>query len=161
MTAAVLLPIAGLDAGGLVTEVASDGGAASVAGAGAGRAMRRCCLFALAGMVWPEDDPGKKSIDIRDVADIKDSPSRLPVQFARKLYEAGESGMGYTVFTVSFSDGSHQAYVTGNAIDFIEYPDGQTPATVVDVLPHVGRADPNQRNGPDYFWCLYSDRPTS
>ena len=111
--------------------------------------------------VWPEDDPGKQSIDIRDVAAIKDSPLRLPVQFARKLYEAGESGMGYTVFTVAFSDGSHQAYVTGNAVDFVEYPVGQSPSTVVDVLPHIGRADPNQRNGPDYFWCLFSDQPTS
>jgi hypothetical protein len=105
--------------------------------------------------VWPEDDPGKRSINIRDVVSISDSQVRLPARFAAELYAAGESGMGYCIFTVIFEDGSRQAYVTGNAVDFVDYPQGQSPATVAKVLPHVGRGDPNLRNGPEYHWCLF------
>lgn len=105
--------------------------------------------------VWPEDDPGKTSIDPGEVAELRESPSRLPVQFASKLYEAGESGMGYTIFTLIFRDGSRAAFVAGNAIDFIDYPVGQSPATVVDAIPHVGRGDPTMRTSPSYAWCLY------
>ena len=105
--------------------------------------------------VWPEDDPGKRSIDIRDVVSISDSQVRLPARFAAELYAAGESGMGYCIFTVMFDDGSRQAYATGNAVDFVDYPQGQSPATVAKVLPHVGRGDPSLRNGPEYHWCLF------
>jgi hypothetical protein len=105
--------------------------------------------------VWPEDDPGKRSIDIQDVVSINDSRSRLPARFAAEIDAAGESGMGYCIFTVIFNDGSRQAYATGNAVDFVDYPKGQSPATVAKVLPHVGRGDPNLRNGPEYHWCLF------
>jgi hypothetical protein len=105
--------------------------------------------------VWPEDDRGKRSVDIGMVAGINDSPSRLPARFADQLYKAGETGMGYTIFTVRFRNGSSIAVETGNAIDFIEYPDGQSPQTVVGVLPNVGRNDPHLRPGPEYWWCLY------
>lgn len=105
--------------------------------------------------IWPEDDSGKRSVDIRRVASINESPSRLPARFADELYKAGESGMGYTIFTVRFRDGSSMAVGTGNAVDFIDYPDGQSPQTVVDVLPHIGRDDPHLRSGPEYYWCLY------
>lgn len=105
--------------------------------------------------VWPEDDPAKRSVDVRQVVSISNSPTALPAIYAKKLYAAGESGMGYTVFTVVFSDGLRQAYATGNAIDFIDYPAGQSPATVADVLPHVGRDDARLMRGPDYSWCLF------
>jgi hypothetical protein len=105
--------------------------------------------------VWPEEDGGKSSLDIRSVAQIMDSPSRLPAKFANELYEAGESGMGYTIFTVRFRDGSFIVVGTGNAIDFIDYPKGQSPDTVVGVVPHLGRDDPNIRTGPEYRWCLF------
>jgi hypothetical protein len=105
--------------------------------------------------IWPEDDRGKRSVDIRTVASINDSPSRLPARFADELYKAGESGMGYTIFTVRFRDGSSIAVGTGDAVDFIDYPDGQSPQTVVGVLPHVGRDDRHLRSGPEYWWCLY------
>ncbi len=107
--------------------------------------------------VWPEHDRGKRSLDIRIVASINDSPSRLPARFADELYEAGESGMGYTIFTVRFRDGNSIAVGTGNAVDFIDYPDEQSPQTVVGVLPHVGQDDPNLRSGPEYWWCLYEE----
>lgn len=106
--------------------------------------------------VWPEDDKGKESIRIDDVAEVHDSRHRLPARFAEKLYAAGESGMGYTIFTVLFADGSHMAIQTGNAIDFITYPAGKGPMDVVDVVPHVGREDPQLCKGSGYFWCLYA-----
>jgi hypothetical protein len=105
--------------------------------------------------VWPEEDGGKFSLDIRSVVRIADSPSRLPANFANQVYDAGESGMGYTIFTVQFRDGTSMAVGTGNAIDFIEYPHGQSPQTVVGILPHIGREDPKLRSGPDYRWCLF------
>ena len=105
--------------------------------------------------VWPEDDSGKLSIDIRNVVAIADSPSRLPPQAANALYDAGESGMGYTLFTVAFADGSSVPFVSGNAIDFIDYPPGQSRDTVVNVVPHAGRDAPAIRQAPLYYWCLY------
>ncbi len=63
--------------------------------------------------------------------------------------------MGYTIFTVVFSDGSRQAYVTGNAVDFIRYPGDKGPADVVKVLPHEGR-NTEMVKAPEYYWCLYS-----
>jgi hypothetical protein len=80
----------------------------------------------------------------------------LPARFANKLYNAGESGMGYTIFTVVFSDGTKQAYSAGNAVDFIRYPEGKGPADVADVLPHEGRNE-IQIRVPEYYWCLYSE----
>jgi hypothetical protein len=70
--------------------------------------------------IYPEDAPGKLHVSIQDVVNVEESPSRLPATLANKLYRAGESGMGYTVFTVVFRDGSRQAYVTGGAVDFID-----------------------------------------
>ncbi len=107
--------------------------------------------------VWPEDDRAKRSIRIEDVAEIRESPDRLPVELAEKLYAAGESGMGYCVFTVVLDDGLRLPVVSGNAVDFIEYPPGKGPANAVDVIPHEGRNAPNLRQAPKYYWCLYSD----
>lgn len=109
--------------------------------------------------VWPENDRGKRSLDIMLVASIADSPTRLPAHFADEIYRAGESGMGYTIFTVRFQDGTSVAIGTGNAIDFINYPEGQSPDTIASVLPHVGRADPHILKAPEYTWCLF-DRET-
>ena len=89
--------------------------------------------------VYPEDDSGKRFISIDDVEQVEDSPVRLPARFANELYRSGESGMGYTIFTVVFSDGSRQACVTGNAVDFVSYPVGKGPRDVTAVRPHEGR----------------------
>ena len=109
--------------------------------------------------VYPEKDC---SISISDVASLIESPSRLPPRFANELYRAGESGMGYRLFTVVFSRRfgilpRRQAYVTGaSALDFIEYPSGVGPKNVKAILPHVGR-DASPRTCPKYSWCLYSE----
>lgn len=106
--------------------------------------------------VYPEQDHWKSSIKIADVVSIAESPSRLPAQVANRLYEAGESGMGYQIFTIVFSDGTKQPYLTGGAVDFVEYPQGKGIKDVITVLPHVGR-DQNPLQGPKYYWCLYSE----
>jgi hypothetical protein len=108
--------------------------------------------------VYPENDSGKKWIRVEDVAKVEDSPTRLPAQFANTLYSHGESGMGYTIFTVVFNDGQRQAYGTGNALDFIRYPPGKGPEDVSAVIPHEGRQDPNLVSSPDWYWCLYSEQ---
>lgn len=108
--------------------------------------------------VYPEDDRGKKFVKIEDVVAVEDSPSRLPARFANQIYDHGESGMGYTIFTVVFSDGERQAYGTGNAVDFIRYPDGKVPNDVSSVLPHEGR-NAQSVGPPDWYWCLYSGEP--
>jgi hypothetical protein len=108
---------------------------------------------------WGFYPKGERNISINDVASFRDSPSRLPAAFANKLYSAGESLMGSAIFTVVFSDGSTQAYSTGDMIDFISYPDGKSPADVVDVLPHVGRNATPQKGRHSYL-CLYSDDET-
>jgi hypothetical protein len=107
--------------------------------------------------VFPENDSHKQSVQIEDVSEIKESLSRLPPVIANKIYKAGESGMGYCVFTIVFSDGSLQAYVTGNAVDFVPLPAHKVAKDIVDVHPHEGRQAENQMNGLGYYWCLYSD----
>src|SRR5262249_60903830 len=42
--------------------------------------------------VWPEDDKGKQHISIGEVANLSESPFRLPPRFANELYRAGDSG---------------------------------------------------------------------
>lgn len=106
--------------------------------------------------VYPENDPGKRWIRMEDIAKVEESPIRLPAQFANEIYRNGESGMGYTIFTVVFSDGSRQPYGMGNAVDFIRYPDGKGPKDVVAVVPHEGRNDATRVDGSEYYWCLYS-----
>lgn len=106
--------------------------------------------------VYPQQDRAKSYISVEDVDALTESPRRLPPRFANKLYQSGESGMGYTIFTVEFTDGSRQAYGTGNAVDFIRYPEGKGQSDVVEVLPHEGRnAEPV--SCPEYYWCLFSE----
>ena len=69
--------------------------------------------------------------------------------------------MGYCLFTVIFksensSVESSQVYLTGDAVDFIDYPEGKGPKDALRVLPHVGRGL-NYIRGPKYCWCLYSE----
>ncbi len=106
--------------------------------------------------ICPQQDRGKSHISIADVDALADSPRRLPALFANKLYESGESGMGYTIFTVVFADGSRQAYGGGSAVDFIRYPEGKGPSDVAGVLPHEGR-NAELITRPDYYWCLFSE----
>jgi DNA-binding IscR family transcriptional regulator len=67
--------------------------------------------------------------------------------------------MGYTIFTIVFSDGERQACITGGAVDFIRYPNGKGPNDVSSVLPHEGGRNAEQVGAPDWYWCLYSGEP--
>jgi hypothetical protein len=107
--------------------------------------------------IYPEDDRGKSWIRVEDVVQVKESRSRLPTRFANELYRHGESGMGYTIFTIVFSDGSRHACVTGNAVDFIRYPPDLGPEDVIAVLPHEGSRDDSLIRSPEWYWCLYSE----
>jgi hypothetical protein len=106
--------------------------------------------------VYPEEDPGKRSVLIDEVLEIESSPTRLPAKIATQIYDAGESGMGFFIFTVVFADSQKVAYQSGNAVDFIPYPTGKGPQDVIDVIPHEGRNDPSLRNALKWYWCLYS-----
>ena len=107
---------------------------------------------------WGSHPEKPWSIDIEDIAEVADSSSRLPAGFATELYRAGESGMGYEIFTVVFTDGLRQAWGGGSAVDFIRYPPGKGPADVAQVIPHEGRNDPNIMTRPRAHVCLYSAR---
>lgn len=114
--------------------------------------------------VWPWDDPAKVWIPIERVKQIQDSPERLPPKYATVLYHAGESGMGYVVFTVVLRDGRRLPYITGNAVDFPCWPPGVSPAMITDVIPHEGREHfrtphvptPPEKQSAEYVWCLYA-----
>jgi hypothetical protein len=108
---------------------------------------------------WDERRP---YISLDDVVAIRESPTRLPSKYSDRVYQAGESGMGYVVFTVVTSNGSRYPFSMGDAVDFPNWPPNVEPRDVIDVLPHVGREafrdggyQPTQ-HGADYFWCLYS-----
>jgi hypothetical protein len=105
--------------------------------------------------VWPDDDPGKREIAIQDVAQIQPSPNRLPARFAREMYAVGESGIGYCIFTLRFSDDTQQAYCTGNLIDFPELPAGKSLGDVVALVANEGKAEQTLAARP-YYWCLFS-----
>jgi hypothetical protein len=104
--------------------------------------------------VWPEDDKGKRFVLVEDLASISESPFRLPAKFANEIYRAGESGMGYCIFTVVFSDGTEQACLGGNAVDFVKLRDGKSVADITAVIPHKGR-DATHMESPQYNWCLF------
>lgn len=107
--------------------------------------------------VWPEEDPAKKYIDISKVLHIKKSPTRLPVYIANKIYDAGESGMGYHIFTLVFCDGLKQVYQGGDVVDFVPMPEGENIEKIIDVVSHKGREENHILKGDDYFWCLFEE----
>jgi hypothetical protein len=107
--------------------------------------------------VWPEEDRQKRSVDINEVTTITISVKRLPWKFAEKVYDAGESGMGYHVFTIVFEDGTREIILAGGAVDFIDYSHGHSAEDVIDVIPHAGRGSPEMREAASYAWCLYSE----
>ena len=107
-------------------------------------------------------DPKRSFLSPDDVEAIEESPHRLPAPLANVLYAAGESGMGYVVFTVAFRDGTRLPFLTGNAVDFPDWPPGIDPRDAVAVEPHAGReqfqsADRDPHTGSaEAVWCVYS-----
>ncbi len=112
--------------------------------------------------IKPQEDPGKDSVSLEEVIALRESPSRLAAHLANKVYSAGESGMGYSLFVVVMRDGTRLPFVVGNAVDFPAWPSGVDPRDAVDVEPHAGRdlfrdraPGPSERSA-SYSWCLYS-----
>jgi hypothetical protein len=106
--------------------------------------------------MYPERDPAKGSIDLNEVLSITESVHRLPVKFANRLYELGESGMGYYAFTVVFESGTDACNLTGGFVDFVNYPEGFTKLDIVEVIPHTKGAT-GYIDGPRYSWCALSE----
>jgi hypothetical protein len=104
-----------------------------------------------------QTDGAKRLIRVEDVAEVRDSPTRLPSRFANELYRHGESGMGYTIFTVVFSDGRRQACVSSAGVDFIQYPPGKGSRDVIAVIPHEGKRDESLVKAPLSYWCIYAE----
>ena len=108
---------------------------------------------------WPRAHRDE-SIEIDDVASVSESPSRLAPRLADRILQAGETGMGYTKFTLVLRDGRKVNTRTGNAVDFPGLPVGVAASDVVDVVPHqhVGDSETTMSD-PPYRWCLYSLPP--
>jgi hypothetical protein len=102
--------------------------------------------------VRPEHDQGKRAVRIEDVVKAEDSPAWLPAEFANEIYRHGESGMGYTIFPVVFSDGTRQACGSGNAVDFVRCPERKGPKDGTQVISHEGR-NAHPVSAPDGYWC--------
>ena len=109
----------------------------------------------------PEEDASRRALALEAIEDVAESPTRLPVRVADRLYRAGESGKGYAVFTLLLSNGRRLPYHTGHAVDFPQWPDDVTPDLVEDALPHEASEEFRRRTpGPQegsapHLWCLY------
>lgn len=110
------------------------------------------------GGVWPLDDPCKSSFSIARVKRIFSSPSRLPALLANKLYRGGETSMGGTSFALILRDGRRIPVLTGNAVDFPEYPPEVKPSDIVDVIHGYNEISASRIGTADYCWCLYTTR---
>lgn len=100
----------------------------------------------------------KSWIPLDNIVEVADSPFRLPAALANVLYEAGESGMGYVIYTIVLRDGSSIAVGSGYIVDFPDLPDGVTSEDIVDVLPNEGReriARGDCIRDADFLECYY------
>jgi hypothetical protein len=105
--------------------------------------------------VPPEADPDKRCVRVEDVADLAESPSRLPRRLVEQIYAAEESGMGYHVFTLEFTDGARLAVRTGNTVEFVPMPPGRSTREIRRVYPHLGRERAVSASALAHYWCLY------
>ena len=82
----------------------------------------------------------------------------MPAHLATRLYAAGESGMGYEIFTMDLRSGQSLVFVTGNLVDFPDLPEGVTCDDILDVHPHEGR-ERSQREGyrgsAEFRWLYF------
>jgi hypothetical protein len=104
--------------------------------------------------VWPEDDPGKKSFSFVGIKRSFSSPSRLPAPLADKLYRGGETSVGGTSFALILRDGRRIPALTGNALDFLEYPPDVDPTDIVDVIHGYHEISASRITDANYSWCL-------
>ena len=97
----------------------------------------------------------KNSTALYDIKHIRPSPTRLSASLANKLYRLGETNMGGFSFGLVLKDGRTIWAVTGDAVDFLEYPEGVSASDVGDVIHGwEGWQQTPVRNAP-FLWCLY------
>jgi hypothetical protein len=104
--------------------------------------------------VFPNADPGKRYLLIEEVLKIRESPNRLRPELANKLYQAGESGMGYLFYKLVFNNWQAIDVCTGNAVDFVPLPEGLSSENIMEVLPHQASRE-DFVTAPLYYWCLF------
>jgi hypothetical protein len=105
---------------------------------------------------WPNEDRDE-SIPIDSIASVSESRSRIAPRLADRLLEAGETGMGYTKFTLILRDGRKINTMTGGAVDFPGLPAGVVASDVEDVIIHEHVGDPTTAvTLPQTRWCLYT-----
>jgi len=106
--------------------------------------------------LWPWELPGWEYLPLDDVLQIENSPTRLPAVIATKIARAGETRMGYHVFTLLTADGLRIPRISGNP-DWVELPNGVRPQDIIDVIPHEGRSKvlDSHSHGKAFAWCLY------
>ncbi len=108
----------------------------------------------------PEVTLRQAPLRIEHIKQIESSPLRLPARLANRLYDAGESGMGYFVFTIQLKDGRRLPYVTGNAVDFPNWPPGVIPEMIDDFAKGYEekfrhRHPTKFEQSADIIWCAY------
>jgi hypothetical protein len=65
--------------------------------------------------------------------------------------------MGYEIFKMKMRDGTSHVVVTGNIVDFPDFPEGYEAKDVLDVYPHQGREESQRgyRQARPFEWCFY------
>ncbi|HXZ67475.1 MAG TPA: hypothetical protein VEH07_02700 [Alphaproteobacteria bacterium] len=124
-----------------------------------GRQLDGVYMIAAADFLKIEDPEARTVLPLGRVAHIEESPTRLPAKLANKIYRSGESAMGYYLFTLVFSDGSHLPCRTGDSVDFVDLPHSFTDRKIVSVLPHVGQkvvpSGKPQGHSAAAVWCPF------
>ena len=97
------------------------------------------------------------------VREVSECQSRMPARFARRIHDAGESGMGYHIYVVELADATSFVHIAGNlTIDLLSLPPGYSPGDVVNVWPHQGRersAKKGYRQVGDFCSLEYAREP--
>ena len=76
--------------------------------------------------------------EVDAITAIKNSPDRLPKHITEQIYLAGETRMGYYLFSLEFLDRTKTAYVsTSGRVDFLEIPNGYLFDDIINVHPHT------------------------
>jgi len=93
-----------------------------------------------------------------EIRAVAESPYRLPAGLARKLYDTGESGIGYYMFVLELTNGDSYVCTTGGIVDFPYLPRGVTSADIADVHPHAGETRSRRegcKQSADFSFCYY------
>jgi hypothetical protein len=100
-----------------------------------------------------------RAVGLDEAVSIVESPFRLPARVAQKLYDAGETGMGWHAFTLLLRDGTKLACTTGNLLDFLDLPPGVHPEDVRDAAAADGMFVGSTERVGNAHWdiCVYED----